>query len=87
MSKPVAIRYLGIKPVFNMTVARNHNYVTAKGTVLHNCDGIRYFCVSRSLPGEPENEAPGEDEEFLTEESDYDMAMTGGEADAGYLMA
>lgn len=55
--------------------------------ITHGPDGIRYFCVSRSLPGEPENEAAGEDEEFLAEESDYDMVMTGGEADAGYLMA
>lgn len=86
MSKPVSIRYLGIHPVFNMTVMANHNYVTAGGTVLHNCDGIRYFCVSRSLPGEPEKEAAYDDDIPGAEENDYDAVMTGGEAGADYLL-
>ena len=85
MSKPVAIRYLGIHPVFNMTVAKHHNYVTAGGTVLHNCDGLRYFCISRSLPGEPEKEPAAEDDEGPEATSDYDTVMTGGEANAGYI--
>ena len=86
MSKIVSISYLGIHPVFNITVARHHNYVTAGGTVLHNCDALRYFCVSRSLPGEPEKAAPEPDEDFVTNKTDYDSAMTGGEADEAYLL-
>lgn len=84
MSKPVAIRYLGIHPVFNMTVMAHHNYVTSGGTVLHNCDGLRYFCISRSLPGEPEKE-PEIVDEYDAPENDYDTTMTGGEANAGYI--
>lgn len=86
MSKIVGISYLGIHPVFNMTVAKCHNYVTAGGTVLHNCDGLRYWAVSRSLPGEPEKDEPEPDDLLDGPENDYDRVMTGGEADAGYLM-
>lgn len=54
--------------------------------ITHGPDGLRYFCVSRSLPGEPEKGAPEPDEEFSAPENDYDEVMTGGEAGADYIM-
>lgn len=50
--------------------------------ITHGPDGIRYFCISRSLPGEPEIETEDEEEEI----SDYDHEMTGGEAGNDYLL-
>ena len=37
-------------------------------------------------PGEPEKAAPEPDEDFVTNKTDYDSAMTGGEADEAYLL-
>ena len=54
--------------------------------ITHGPDGLRYFAVSRSLPGEKEKEREYEPEELERAESDYDLEMTGGEANAGYLM-
>ena len=53
--------------------------------ITHGPDGLRYFCVSRSLPGEPEKEPDEGDDEFLAE-NDYDLVMTGGTASAAYIM-
>lgn len=50
--------------------------------ITHGPDGIRYFCISRSLPGEPEAVVEEEEEEV----SDYDLEMTGGEAGNDYLL-
>ena len=50
--------------------------------ITHGPDGIRYFCISRSLPGEPEAVVEEEEEEI----NDYDMEMTGGEAGNDYLL-
>ena len=50
--------------------------------ITHGPDGIRYFCISRSLPGEPETVVEEEEEETL---NDYDETMTGGKASANYL--
>ena len=54
--------------------------------ITHGPDGLRYWAVSRSLPGEPEKEAAVVDEFEGGSENDYETAMVGGEADAGYLM-
>ena len=54
--------------------------------ITHGPDGLRYFCVSRSLPGVPEKEGPVEEDETFVSETDYDEVMTGGEADDGYLL-
>lgn len=54
--------------------------------ITHGPDGVRYFCISRSLPGEPEKEAATEDDFPDASENDYNAVMTGGEADTGYLL-
>lgn len=50
--------------------------------ITHSNDAIRYFCVSRSLPGEMEKVREEPDDE---PEEDYENAMTGGAATAGYI--
>lgn len=84
MARIVRKRYLGKRKVFNMEVEDLHNYITAGGTVLHNCDSLRYFCVSRTMRAEAEKSAAEiEGEEDAGE--DYEHYMTGGEADASYM--
>ena len=51
--------------------------------VTHSNDAIRYFCVSRSLPGEPEKAVADEPDDEPTE--DYENTMTGGAATADYI--
>lgn len=51
--------------------------------ITHSNDAIRYFCVSRSLPGEPEKAAAEEPDD--EPEEDYENTMTGGAATAGYI--
>ena len=51
--------------------------------VTHSNDAIRYFCVSRSLPGEPEKAAADEPDDEPAE--DYENTMTGGAATADYI--
>lgn len=51
--------------------------------VTHSNDAIRYFCVSRSLPGEPEKAVAVEPDDEPAE--DYENTMTGGAATAGYI--
>lgn len=51
--------------------------------VTHSNDAIRYFCVSRSLPGEPEKAVAEEPDDEPAE--DYENTMTGGAATAGYI--
>lgn len=50
--------------------------------ITHSNDAIRYFCVSRSLPGEMENVMEEPDDE---PEEDYENTMTGGAATAEYI--
>ncbi len=50
--------------------------------ITHSNDAIRYFCVSRSLPGEMEKVVEEPDDE---PEEDYENTMTGGAATAGYI--
>lgn len=50
--------------------------------ITHSNDAIRYFCVSRSLPGEYREEKEEPDEE---PEDTYENSMTGGAATAGYI--
>lgn len=48
------IYYDGNESVYNMSVDIYHNFITAGGTVTHNCDALRYMCVMRTLPAKPE---------------------------------
>jgi hypothetical protein len=84
MSRIVTKRYLGKRKVFNMEVEGLHNFVTAGGIVLHNCDMLRYYCVSRTMRAEAQEaeEAIEDDDE---NEEDYDTFMTGGEVSADYM--
>lgn len=50
--------------------------------ITHSNDAIRYFCVSRSLPGEMEKVMEEPDDE---PEEDYENTMTGGAATAEYI--
>lgn len=80
------IRRIGIAPVYNMTVKEHHNFMVAGNVILHNCDAVRYYCVSRVLPAEAilAKEEYWDDDEDGDE--DYDQFMRGGEITAGYLM-
>ena len=80
------IRRIGIAPVYNMTVKEHHNFMVAGNVILHNCDAVRYYCVSRVLPAEAilAKEEYWEDDEDSME--DYDSFMRGGEITADYLM-
>lgn len=80
------IRRIGIAPVYNMTVKEHHNFMVAGNVILHNCDAVRYYCVSRVLPAEAilAKEECWEDDEDSME--DYDSFMRGGEITADYLM-
>ena len=49
----------------------------------HSVDALRYFCISRVLPGLIPEETAERDEFSLME--DYDESMTGGEADMSYI--
>lgn len=87
MPRIVNKRYLGKRTVYNMTVDKVHNYITAKGTVLHNCDMVRYYCVSRKLQAEAElSEAEQrEQREMLEAEEGYESYMCGGEPSMAYM--
>lgn len=80
------IRRIGIAPVYNMTVKEHHNFMVAGNVILHNCDALRYYCVSRQMPAVVERER--EDSIFDGDDSaveDYDSYLAGGEATQSYL--
>ena len=82
MPRVVKIRYFEKMPVYNMEVDENHNFITARGTVLHNCDALRYFAISRTLPTQLAEPDDGFEDEPI---EDYDDYMTGGEVSQAYL--
>ena len=84
MPRIVTKRYLGKRKVFNMEVEGLHNYITAGGLVLHNCDMLRYYCVSRTMRAEAQEAEEAVEDEDENEE-DYDAFMTGGEVSADYM--
>ena len=80
MSRIVSKRYLGKMPVYNMEVVDTHNFITALGTILHNC---RYYSVMRKIEATQQREAAeAEDED---EADDYDSFVCGGEWNDSYL--
>lgn len=82
----IAIRPAGVAPVYNMTVKEHHNFMVEGNIILHNCDAIRYYCISRVLAKEDmESTAAdnGEDEEESSE--DYSSYMCGGYAGTTYI--
>lgn len=85
MSKIIAARYLGKSPVYNMEVVEHHNFITAMGTVLHNCDALRYFCISRTMPAVQETEKDRLLDEDDGENEEYDSYITGGEPSENYI--
>ena len=54
--------------------------------VTHTVDGVRYYCVSRVLPAQPQREQAGAWEDEDEEQESYDEFMCGGEITAGYLI-
>lgn len=57
--------------------------------ILHNCDGIRYYCVSRVLPAEAKEADSAQkiiyDDDDDAQES-YEEFMCGGEITSNYLV-
>lgn len=84
MAKVRRIRPFAIEPVYNMTVAKHHNFLIKGNLILKNCDMLRYFCISRTLPGEVPVE-PVHPDEF--DDADLEEEMTGGEVTVGYINA
>lgn len=64
LSEIVSIDYGGREAVYNMTVEGWHNFVSAGGIVIHNCDALRYYCVMRTLPTKAQT-GPQSREEWL----------------------
>ena len=84
MAKVLTITKTKSAPVFNMEVDKHHNYMTPGGIVFHNCDGVRYYAVSRTLKAEAQA-VEGEEDDDVEPIEDYHDFMRGGEATAGYL--
>lgn len=38
-----SIEYIGKQDVYNLEVEKYHNYAIDGGTIIHNCDSIRYY--------------------------------------------
>ena len=74
----------GKEPVYNMVVDEFHNYMIHGGIILKNCDALRYYCISRTMPTLAPTEEYARDE-FDDYEEDYEDAMTGGDATASYI--
>lgn len=51
--------------------------------ITHTVDGVRYFCINRSIAAEAPQEVEEEDE--LETIEDYDTFMTGGQITASYM--
>ena len=82
MAKIISIKPIGLMPVFDIVGSTQHNFLTAGGTVLHNCDGIRYLCMYRKMNPQHEVVMDNFDDDGL---EDYDDFMTGGMATASYI--
>ena len=85
MSKIITTRYLGKSPVYNLEVDKHHNFITAMGTVLHNCDALRYFCISRTMPAVQEAEKDRLLDEDNGDGEEYESYITGGEPSKSYI--
>lgn len=44
-----SIAYAGKRKVFNMSVPDTHEFVISSGIISHNCDSMRYMCMSRPV--------------------------------------
>lgn len=47
--KVKSIKRIGTADVFNMSVDDTHEFIIQGGVVSHNCDDLRYFCMSRPI--------------------------------------
>ena len=50
LEKLTKVELVGKKPVYNIEVEGNHNYITSQGIVTHNCDAMRYFIKTKVNP-------------------------------------
>lgn len=48
--KLTKVELVGKKPVYNIEIEGNHNYITSQGIVTHNCDAMRYFIKTKVNP-------------------------------------
>lgn len=92
MARINSIRYIGKDTVYNITVDGLHNFITPMGTVLHNCDGVRYFAINRKLPAEavisPTSPRQKYEEWMQSQDNggeEYDTYMCGGEPTPSYI--
>ena len=81
-----AIRRVGVAPGYDMTVKEHHNFMVSGNIILHNCDAVRYYCVSRVLPAQQQRDQARAWEDEDEEQESYDEFMCGGEITAGYLI-
>lgn len=79
------IRRIGIAPVYNMTVKEHHNFMVAGNVILHNCDGLRYYCVSRQMAAVVEKEREESDYEEDEAVEEFDSYLVGGEVTQSYM--
>lgn len=56
MAKVKSIRYIGKKPVYNMTVEKYHNFMIQGNVISKNCDSLRYFCSWWTIAPEKQDE-------------------------------
>lgn len=61
--------------VYNMEVEKHHNYIIEGGFILHNCDGIRYFCAGRPRAAVIEPENPNREYQFVNQIEGNDLAL------------
>ena len=47
--KVLSVNKIGNADVYNLLVPDTHNFLIQGGIVSHNCDAIRYFCMSRPI--------------------------------------
>jgi hypothetical protein len=55
MPKVKSIKCIDSEDVYNMEVARHHNFAVNGGLIVHNCDALRGFCIMRQSPTLPSN--------------------------------
>ena len=77
-----SIKHVGKMPVYNMSVDKYSNFKLSNGIIVHNCDMVRYYAVSRTLKTEPILEPEYPDDDQI---EDYDDYMTGGEMSMSYI--
>lgn len=60
--KVIGKRKIPNEDVYNMEVDEHHNFAVNGGSIVHNCDALRYWCIMWTRPSkEPEKALPMHD--------------------------